>query len=52
MTPDQLHEDYGLRLPELDEERAREAEEAWQRHLEACRDLADYEAWLDEQQLN
>jgi hypothetical protein len=37
----QLLEDYGLRLPELDEERAREAEERWQRHL-----VEDYERWL------
>jgi hypothetical protein len=38
----QLLEDYGLRLPEFDEERAREAEQRWQRHL-----AEDYERWLD-----
>jgi hypothetical protein len=51
MSPEQLLEDYGLRLPELEEERALEAKEAWERHLESCRDLQDYEEWLDEQQL-
>jgi hypothetical protein len=55
MSPEQLLEDYGLRLPELEEERAREAQHSWERHLEMCeqaRDLEDYEAWLAEQQLD
>jgi len=42
MNAQQLLDDYGLRLPELDEERAREAEERWQRHL-----VEHYERWLD-----
>jgi hypothetical protein len=44
MTPETLYEDLGLFTPELAEQRAREAEELWQRHLDE-----DYERWLDEQ---
>lgn len=45
MTPEQLWEDYGLRTPELDEQRAREAEQQWQEHLDECA----YEEWQAEQ---
>lgn len=45
MTPEELWEELGLRTPELDEQRARQAEEQWQEHLDKCA----YEEWEAEQ---